>query len=129
MKFKAFCAAAVVGTVLLVPGAASAGAQPVSYDTTITIRDVYDAGQAIGSVASPNAKCLPGRTVQVYAIRDGVPKLVDVDQTSRRGFWSGGSPTLTQHTTAIRVKVLSKNIGPRGHAQVCKADTDQFIVA
>lgn len=43
------------------------------------------------------------------------------DKTSRKGFWSGGGENLTQAASAVRVKVLAKNIGPKGDAHVCKA--------
>ena len=43
------------------------------------------------------------------------------DKTSRKGFWSGGGENLTQAASAVPVKVLAKNIGPKGDAHVCKA--------
>ena len=123
MRFRARCAAVVVGAAALASGVGSAGAHDVSYKSTIEIRDVYDSAQAIGTVASPNAKCLPNRTVEIYAVKDTGPQLVDVDPTSRRGYWSGGGATLTQGASAVRVKVLSRNVGPKGHTHVCQADT------
>ena len=49
------------------------------------------------------------------------PRLFDVRQDQPQGFWSGGGENLTQAASAVRVKVLAKNIGPKGDAHVCKA--------
>jgi hypothetical protein len=82
---------------------------------------VTSSAEAFGAVGSPNPKCLANRTVEIYAVRASGPRLFDVDKTSRKGFWSGGGENLTQAASAVRVKVLAKNIGPKGGAHVCKA--------
>jgi hypothetical protein len=123
MKLRALCVA-VVGAAAMVSSAGPATAATPTDPSTVEIGDIFNGVQAVGTVTSPNAGCIANRTVEIYAIRPEGAKLFDVDQTSRRGYWSGGGPKLTTGAKAVRVKVLAKTVGPKSDERRCAADTD-----
>ena len=49
------------------------------------------------------------------------PRLFDVRHDQPQGLLVRWRRDLTQAASAVRVKVLAKNIGPKGDAHVCKA--------
>ena len=105
--------------------ASSAGAHDRSFNT----RNDY---RYYGEVHSPKRRCVRGRTVKIYSITEDGRKLVDTDRTSRNGFWFGGgdfTPAVTTSTTAVVVRVLRRDIGPRGHDHVCRGDREREWIA
>jgi hypothetical protein len=112
--------------------ASSAGAHDRSFNTRIEIEDVV--GMTVndyryyGEVHSPKRRCVRGRTVKIYSITEDGRKLIDTDRTSHNGFWFGGgdfTPAGTTSTTAVVVRVLRRDIGPRGHDHVCRGDRNR----
>jgi hypothetical protein len=80
-----------------------------------------------GEVSSRNDRCVPGRTVKIFSLTPEGRKLVDIDRTSRNGFWFGGgdfTPPGVSGTNGVRVRVVPRDIGRHGHHHVCSADTD-----
>ena len=81
-----------------------------------------------GEVRSQRGRCVRGRTVKIFSITENGRKLIDTDRTSRNGNWFGGgdfAPTGTNSTTAVVVRVLGRDIGPRGPDHVCRADRER----
>jgi len=123
-----------IGVIGLV--ASSAGAHDRSFNTRIEIEDVVGVTvndyRYYGEVHSPKRRCVRGRTVKILSITEDGPKLIDTDRTSRNGFWFGGGdfrPGGTTSTTAVVVRVSRRDIGPRGHDHVCRADRERQGIA
>ena len=116
--------------------ASPAGAHDTSFNTTIEIEDVIGVTvndyRYYGEVRSQRGRCVRGRTVKIFSITEDGRKLIDTDRTSRNGFWFGGgdfTPAGTTSTTAVVVRVLRRDIGPRGHDHVCRADREREGIA
>jgi hypothetical protein len=78
-------------------------------------------GHFVGHLESPKQKCVQGRTVKLF-MRDGNNgeiKLVDTDQTGRRGGWTldGGLFTIDR----AQVKVTRERIGSGDNRRICQA--------
>jgi hypothetical protein len=86
----------VLGVMLMLGAvSATAGTPAPSTISFVAFADSDNDGSSdyiVGKVASPNQKCLAGRTVEIFVRppAGGDFRLVDRDQTSKRGFWAGG---------------------------------------
>jgi len=127
LKLLTVLAVALVGV-----GLSAAVAHAAFYGSTIKITGDVGATvqdfQVYGEVHSPNAKCVPNRTVKIFSITPSGLKLIDTDQTSRNGFFFGGG-NFGSTVYGARVKVVERNIGTQSNPQVCKSDTDTLPIA
>jgi hypothetical protein len=128
MKLKFLTVLAVVSVGV---GLSAAVAHAAFYGSTINITGsvgmtVQDF-QVYGEVHSPNAKCVPNRTVRIFSMTPSGLKLIDTDQTSRKGFFFGGG-NFGNEVNGARVKVLERNVGTQANPQICKADIDTLLI-
>jgi hypothetical protein len=110
-------------------------AHNTSFDGTIEIEGLVGVTvneyRYYGHVSSPKDRCVPGRTVKIISLTPQGSKLVDTDRTSRNGFWFGGgdfTPPGVTGTDGVRVRVVRKDIGRRGHRHVCRPDADSELI-
>jgi hypothetical protein len=84
-------------------------------------------GSSVGKVESANRKCISGRTVEISRRPPGggAYRLIDSDQSSRNGFWSGGG---FENISSIdgKVTVKRKVVSSPGGQIVCAAAVDTF---
>jgi hypothetical protein len=120
-RLRAALVAATLAVMLL--GAAQANAKAIDTDfgdTSVSCLSGPDPDHCLysGFITSPKHKCLPGRTVKMFALfMGGDQKLVDTDRTSRHGAFAGiGQPSTV---SAAKFKVLRKKV--RGGT--CEGDT------
>ena len=119
-------------SVMLMFGAANAVAGD-SAPSTITFVDFADSNgdgnsdYIVGKVASPNKKCISGRTVEIFRRPPGGGdfRLVDRDQTSKNGFWAGGGFENINAQNG-KVTVERKVIPSPGGQLVCQPDVETF---
>jgi len=129
MKLKVL---AVLGVVSLGVGTGLAAAHTTSYNSQIQITGSVGATvqdfQVYGEVHSPKGRCVPNRKVKIFSITPNGLKLIDTDRTSRNGFFFGGG-NFGNEVNGARVKVVRRDIGPRGHVHLCRSDTDTMLIA
>jgi hypothetical protein len=103
-----------------------------SYKSTITIAStvgqVVQDMQIYGDVHSPKGKCIPDRKVEIFSMTPNGLKLIDVDRTSRNGFFFGGGD-FGNNVNGAKVKVLKRTIGRAAHEALCKSDADTLLIA
>jgi hypothetical protein len=116
-----------LGALVLVTSPASA--HETSFNSTIKIDGLVGVTvndyRYYGHVRSPKGRCVSGRKVKIFSLTSEGRKLIDTDRTSRNGFWFGGgdfTPAGVTGTHGVRVRVVRRDIGPRGHRHVCRAD-------
>ncbi len=113
----------------LLVATATAGAHNTSTPSTIdvvgwsTSPGASSSDYAHGVVESPSARCIRGRTVQIFMQLGASTTytLVDTDRTSRKGFWAGGGREGITSTDS-KAKVIRANVGSQGHEHICEAD-------
>ena len=106
----------------------SAPAHNTTHETTITFDGSAGGGTdfiLFGTVASPNGRCVGGRTVKLFeVIDDGPDQLVDVDKSSGNGSWAGRGDF--SGPGDARVVVTRSKFGGRNHRHICKPDEELF---
>ena len=132
--------ALAIGVTAVMFGATAANAHDTSTRTDLFVGDISQ--PAVGKVAvkgylgSPNAKCVPDRTVKLFAVEDsGTPDessddiqtLVDKDRTNLRGGYSLRS-TVPEGTDYVTITLTRENIGSPGHKHVCEGSSGSYIV-
>jgi hypothetical protein len=124
MKLKLITSAIVV-SFALVTGVASA--HPQSSNTKVKIDgtkgETLQDFRVLGTVSSPNPKCVADRRVKIISLTPNGPKLIDTDRAGRDGSFSGGG-NFGDQVDGIRVKATRRSIGRSGHRLVCEPATD-----
>ena len=133
--------ASAIAVAILVLGVNTANAHETSFPSEIFI-DEFIYAQASGDttstghITSPKEGCVPGRTVNFFAVSDaGTPRdpsddvrtLLDTDRTSLNGAYyvEGDSPI---GTDSWIVRVTRKNIGSSGHKHFCQSADAGFVL-
>ena len=109
-----------------VPASAGGGSFPTTFgDTQVSCGIEHPSPEEMclygGYIQSPRAKCVPNRTVKMFALVGvaGTPQLVDVGKTSREGAFGGiGRPS---DVSAAKFRVLRKTIGSGDAKITCRA--------
>jgi hypothetical protein len=106
-------------------GAGVASAQRENIETNIEIHGYGfpDGAHADGQILAEKAKCLPNRTVKIFALTAAGPELFDQDKTSDNGYW-GGDGAVAEKPSGVRAKVLAKEVGD----DKCTQATDDAIL-
>ena len=123
----AFCRA--VACISLAIGTASASAHDMTYPTEIVQEGVSQTVQpgfydyhTNGDLESTRAACLSDRTVKLYFRDNGSKTLMDVDRSSRNGFWAVGGEA-EEPPNKILIKLIPERLpSPPGHRHACGGD-------
>ncbi|MFN8111905.1 MAG: hypothetical protein U0R51_01765 [Solirubrobacterales bacterium] len=118
---RAVLAALTAVSFLLVPAAEAAGpvTTKVGLDLFTTMNGtVY----ALGSVSSPEERCVAGREVEVYLLStDGGPVYIDTARSGDRGGWGGirSEASLPNNAyNAVRLVVLKSTVKVSKHKRI-----------
>lgn len=73
----------------------------------------------LGEISSPKAACERRRKVKVFRRRSGADRLVGTARSNRGGQWVLERNRFRR--ARYYAKVVSKNIGSRGHRHICRS--------
>ncbi len=121
--------ASFMAVMALALGGGVAQAHNTTFETNVEFQAEYNASGVLGlagQVSAQRAKCVPDRTVKVFAVlQDGSRRLADIARTSDNGAFAA----VGDFTGAVDAlaRVTRKNIGGSGHRHICAKASTTFI--
>jgi hypothetical protein len=110
---------------------AGAGAAQGSVSTGVAIDDSTASGAPLtvwGHLASPEPRCLAGRTVKLFQdFADHTTKLVGRDRSSRNGVWVAQGD-ISKRAVGLHVRVTSKTLGHGHRRRTCARTSKAFSI-
>jgi hypothetical protein len=126
MKYRVLASLSAIGALAL--GGGVAEAHNMAFQTSVEFQTDYPAGNdagVAGQVSSARARCVPDRTVKVFAIfADDSRELVDIARTSDNGAFAGVGDF--DNAVDALAKVTRKEIGRSGHRHICGKASERF---